>query len=101
MDRNRTVCRVTTLTRGEGISETEINVEVFGLVDPPTKMSWNEPPSSGGVDAVRALYYDGFKQRDIPLTSEEVKELSDELWLASSEEEQSYDNDDDPFYDED
>ena len=97
--KSRTACLVTTLCRGDGNTETEFDVEVFGLVDSPYKGSWNEPPNNGGVDGVRALYYDGFKQRDIQLTQEELEEFKNELWLRSSEEDPSGDYDDNPFYD--
>lgn len=96
-NRSRTVCMVTTLTRGDGKTETELEVEVFGIVDPGFNGSHWDPPSAGGVDNIRALFYDGRKQRDIRLTEEERKEFHDELWLKSSEEEPEYD--DGPFYD--
>ncbi len=69
----------TVLYRGEGDTETEIEVEVCGLIEPYSSGDWHEPPSGGGVDGIRAIFYDGKKQREIQVSSEEVKKFSDEL----------------------
>ena len=99
--RSTTVRTNTCLYRGEGTTESEIEVEVCGSVEPFFAGDWHEPASDGEVDGVRAIFYDGKKQRDIQISDDEVKELSEKLIESTMDEpepdlEEDYDDYDEP-----
>lgn len=83
--------------------EIEIEVEVTGTVMPYWAGNYDNPPEGGEVEDIEALFQDGKKQRDIPLTDEEVRLFSEELALLNSEDfdDREYDRDDDREYDRD
>ena len=95
MGRPRAVSMDTTIYRGEGDTETEIEVEVIGMLEPYFSGSWDEPPSGGGVDDIQAIFRDGKKQFDISLTDSEIKEFQDQL----AEQDMDYEPDYEPDYD--
>lgn len=92
MARPRAVSMDTVIYRGEGETETEIEVEVIGMFEPYFSGSWDEPPSGGGVEDLRAIFRDGKKQLDIELTAEEQKDFEDQL----AEQDMDYEPDYDP-----
>jgi hypothetical protein len=77
--------------------EVEIEVEVEGTVNPYWAGNYDNPPEGGDVEDVEALFQDGKKYREIPLTDEEVRTFSEELALDDSEDyaedEREYDRD--------
>lgn len=80
--------------------EIEIEVEVTGTVMPYWAGNYENPPEGGEVEDIEAVFRDGKKKRDIPLTDEEVCLFSEELALLSSEDfdDREYDRDDDREY---
>jgi hypothetical protein len=66
-----------TLYRGPD-DETEIEVEVTGEGIPYHPGNYDNPPE-GGVEDIRATFMDGKRERDIPLTDDEVSTFEEEL----------------------
>lgn len=98
MRRARAVTINAMVYRGEGDTETEIEVEVYGSVEPYWAGNFHNPPEGGYAEDVRAIFYDGKKQYEIQLTDKEEQEFQDALLLANDEYE--YDGpDDEPDYD--
>lgn len=80
--------------------EIEIEVEVTGTVNPYWAGNHDNPPEGGDVEDVEALFQDGKKYREIPLTDEEIRTFSEEIALIDSEDyaedEREYERDYEP-----
>lgn len=100
MSRSRAVSMSAAVYRGDE-EDCEIPVEVTGMIEPYFSGNYEEPPSGGGVDDVKAIFYDGKKAREIPLTDDEVEHFSNELIERDSDYEPEYDedHDDEPYDD--
>ena len=95
--RSRPVSTYACLYRGQGDTETEIEVEVCGLVEPYFAGDYHEPASGGEVDGVQAVFIDGKKRREIVISDDEVQELSEKLIESTIDcepEDDRYDGDD-------
>jgi hypothetical protein len=66
-----------TLYRGDN-DEVEIEVEVTGEGIPFSAGNYENPPE-GGVEDICATFWDGKKERDIPLTDDERATFEEEL----------------------
>jgi hypothetical protein len=66
-----------TLYRGPD-NEVEIEVEVTGEGIPYSAGNFENPPE-GGVEDICATFMDGKKERDIPLTDDEVSTFEEQL----------------------
>lgn len=87
----------TTIYRGPDEDESEIDIEVEGSLEPYCRGSYEEPPSGGGVDDVRATFWDAAakKRRDIPLTDDEISSFSEQMAEESCDDEPDYPDYDD------
>jgi len=85
MKRNRAVSLYATLYRGEGDTETELEVEVCGLIEPYVAGNYENPPEGGYAEDIQAIFHDGKKARSIQLTEWEEQDFNDQLVLADAD----------------
>jgi hypothetical protein len=65
----------------------EIEVEVSGTVVPYWPGNYNNPPEGGYAEDITAIFMDGKKEREIPLSDEECEAFSEKLYENTEDEE--------------